>query len=102
MSPDTLHTPPPRRLRLAGIIAAIVVLAIVVAGVATRANESRNLRDWTNEQAVPSVSLVTPEGGQGGGDLNLPGRQSAPARAVCAPTVRLSAANAVHAETAPR
>ncbi|MGF6493741.1 RND family efflux transporter MFP subunit [Luteibacter sp. 621] len=81
MSPDTLHTPPPRRLRLAGIIAAIVVLAIVVAGVATRANESRNLRDWTNEQAVPSVTLVTPEGGQGGGDLNLPGRLQAYARA---------------------
>jgi RND family efflux transporter MFP subunit len=81
MSPDTIHTPPPRRLRLAGIIAAIVVLAIVVAGVATRANESRNLREWTDEQATPSVTLVTPEGGQGGGDLNLPGRLQAYARA---------------------
>jgi RND family efflux transporter MFP subunit len=81
MSPDTIHTPPPRRLRLAGIIAAIVVLAIVVAGVATRANESRNLREWTDEQATPSVNLVKPEGGQGGGDLNLPGRLQAYARA---------------------
>lgn len=81
MSPDTIHTPPPRRLRLAGIIAAIVVLAIVVAGVATRANESRNLREWTDEQATPSVTLVNPEGGQGGGDLNLPGRLQAYARA---------------------
>lgn len=81
MSPDTIHTPPPRRLRLAGIIAAIVVLAIVVAGVATRANESRNLREWTDAQAEPSVNLVTPEGGQGGGDLNLPGRLQAYARA---------------------
>jgi RND family efflux transporter, MFP subunit len=81
MSPDTIHTPPPRRLRLAGIIAAIVVLAIVVAGVATRANESRNLREWTDQQATPSVTLVTPEGGQGGGDLNLPGRLQAYARA---------------------
>lgn len=81
MSPDTIHTPQPRRLRLAGIIAAIVVLAIVVAGVATRANESHNLRQWTDEQATPSVTLVTPEGGQGGGDLNLPGRLQAYARA---------------------
>jgi RND family efflux transporter MFP subunit len=81
MSPDTIPTPQPRRLRLAGIIAAIVVLAIVVAGVATRANESRNLRDWTNEQAVPSVVLVNPQGGQGGGDLNLPGRLQAYIRA---------------------
>jgi len=81
MSPDTIHTPQPRRLRLAGIIAAIVVLAIVVAGVATRANESHKLREWTDAQATPSVTLVTPEGGQGGGDLNLPGRLQAYARA---------------------
>ena len=81
MSPDTLHTPPPRRLRLAGIIAAIVVLAIVVAGVATRANDSRQLREWTEQQAIPTVSVVTPEGGQGGGELNLPGRLAAYARA---------------------
>ncbi|URL58253.1 efflux RND transporter periplasmic adaptor subunit [Luteibacter flocculans] len=81
MSPDTLHTPPPRRLRLAGIIVAIVVLAIVVAGVATRANDSRKLREWTDQQAVPTVSVVTPEGGQGGGELNLPGRLAAYTRA---------------------
>lgn len=81
MSPETLHTPPPRRLRLAGIIAGIVVLAIVVAGVATRANDSRKLREWTDSQAVQTVNVVTPEGGQGGGDLNLPGRLQAYARA---------------------
>jgi RND family efflux transporter MFP subunit len=82
MSPDTLHTPPPpRRLRLAGIIAAIVVLAIVVAGIATRANDAHKLREWTDEQAVPSVTLVSPQGGQGGGDLDLPGRLQAFARA---------------------
>ncbi|PTR35210.1 RND family efflux transporter MFP subunit [Luteibacter sp. OK325] len=81
MSPESLHTPPPRRLRLAGIIAGIVLLAIVVAGVATRANDSRKLRDWTDEQATPTVNVVAPLGGQGGGDLNLPGRLQAYARA---------------------
>ena len=70
MSPDTMHTPPPRRLRLAGVIAAIVVLAIVVAGVATRANDSRKLRAWTDDQVVPTVNVVNPEGGQGGGERN--------------------------------
>lgn len=81
MSPDTLQIPPPRRLRLAGIIALIVVIAIVVAGVATRANDSHKLREWTDDQAVPTVSVVSPEGGQGGGDLNLPGRLQAYTRA---------------------
>ena len=81
MSPDIQQNPPPRRLRLAGIIGAIVVLAIVVAGIATRANDSRRLRAWTDDQAVPTVNVVTAEGGQGGGDLNLPGRLQAYARA---------------------
>jgi RND family efflux transporter MFP subunit len=81
MSHEPLHTPPPRRLRLAGIIAGIVVLAIVVAGVATRANDSRKLREWTDDQATPTVNVVSPQGGQGGGDLNLPGRLQAYARA---------------------
>jgi RND family efflux transporter MFP subunit len=81
MSPDTLHQPPPRRLRLAATIAAIVVIAIVVAGVATRANDSRKLRDWTDAQAVPTVHVVSPESGHGGGELDLPGRLQAYARA---------------------
>ena len=81
MSPDTPHTRPPRRLRLAGIIALIVVLAIVVAGVATRTNDARTLRVWTDDQAMPTVQLVTPEAGQGDSALNLPGRLQAYARA---------------------
>ncbi|MEX1827998.1 efflux RND transporter periplasmic adaptor subunit [Luteibacter sp. CQ10] len=81
MSSDNLHRPSPRRLRLVGIIAGIVVLAVVVAGVATRANDARKLRAWTDDQAVPTVNLVHPEGNQGGGDLHLPARLQAFARA---------------------
>lgn len=81
MSSESLHTPPPRRLRLAGIIAGIVILAIVVAGVATRANDARKLRVWTDDQATPTVNVVSPQNGQAGGDLNLPGRLQAYARA---------------------
>ena len=69
MSPDTLHQPPPRRLRLAATIGAIVVIAIVVAGVATRANDSRKLRDCSVAQAVPTVNLVSPASG-----VTCPGR----------------------------
>ncbi|UPG86130.1 efflux RND transporter periplasmic adaptor subunit [Luteibacter aegosomatis] len=81
MSSDNLHRPSSRRLRLVGIIAGIVVLAVVVAGVATRANDARKLREWTDDQAVPTVNLVHPEGNQGGGDLQLPARLQAFARA---------------------
>ncbi|MBB4128099.1 RND family efflux transporter MFP subunit [Xanthomonas translucens] len=81
MSPDTPHTPPLRRLRLVGVIALIVILAIVVAGIATRVNDARALRVWTDEQATPTVQLVTPETSQGDNELNLPGRLQAYARA---------------------
>ncbi|MCI2244821.1 efflux RND transporter periplasmic adaptor subunit [Xanthomonas sp. PPL568] len=81
MSPDQSSPVPPRRLRLAALIAAIVVLAIVVAGVATRAGDARRLRTWTADQAVPTVAVVAPQTAQGDGVLNLPGRLEAYARA---------------------
>ncbi|MET0550529.1 MAG: efflux RND transporter periplasmic adaptor subunit [Xanthomonas sp.] len=81
MSPDQSIPVPPRRLRLAALIASIVVLAIVVAGVATRAGDARRLRAWTADQAVPTVAVVAPDTDQGSGVLNLPGRLEAYARA---------------------
>ncbi|MBB5941500.1 efflux RND transporter periplasmic adaptor subunit [Xanthomonas sp. 3307] len=81
MSPDLSPPVSPRRLRLAGVIASIVVLAIVVAGIATRAGDARRLRAWTDDQAVPTVTVVAPETDQGAGVLNLPGRLEAYARA---------------------
>ncbi|MDQ1094493.1 RND family efflux transporter MFP subunit [Xanthomonas sacchari] len=81
MSPDQSSPIPPRRLRLAALIASIVVLAIVVAGVATRAGDARRLRAWTDDQAVPTVAVVAPDTNQGSGVLNLPGRLEAYARA---------------------
>lgn len=81
MLPDQSSPIPPRRLRLAALIASIVVLAIVVAGVATRAGDARRLRAWTEDQAVPTVAVVAPDTSQGSGVLNLPGRLEAYARA---------------------
>ncbi|MBB3226268.1 RND family efflux transporter MFP subunit [Luteibacter sp. Sphag1AF] len=84
MSSDSFQSPSPtprRRLRVAGIIAAIVILAIVVAGVATRANDARTISKWTDEQATPTVAVVEPESGDKGHDLQLPGRLEAYARA---------------------
>ena len=45
-----------RRLRLAGVIVAIVAIVIVVHGVLTRASENSRLRDWTDAQALPTVA----------------------------------------------
>lgn len=83
-SHNTLHAAnpvPPHRLRRAGIIGAVVVIAVVVTGVASRANDARKLKDWTEQQAVPTVSVVPVERSEAGATLDLPGRLEAYARA---------------------
>ena len=84
MSSNTPHNPRPvpvHRLRRAGIIGAVVVVAVVATGVVTRANDARKLKDWTEQQAVPTVSVVPVERSAAGAALDLPGRLEAYARA---------------------
>jgi len=70
-----------RTLRISGIVTVIVAIAIVVTGVTTRANNNKNLKEWTDKQAVPTVSVNPPGGAGDGSSLELPGRFEAYARA---------------------
>ncbi|GAB7526611.1 efflux RND transporter periplasmic adaptor subunit [Paraburkholderia sp. 2C] len=54
-----------------GAAAAVVILAT---GTAVRARNSRELKDWTETQAIPTVTVITPAPPASGGALNLPGR----------------------------
>jgi RND family efflux transporter MFP subunit len=79
---NTSGAPPSRRaLRLGAVIAAGLALLVVVGGLITRAEESAQLRDWTDAQAVPTVAVAIPGDAAAGGALNLPGRLEAYARA---------------------
>lgn len=69
------------KLRLSGVVAILVAAAIVVVGITTRASNQEKLKDWTNEQAIPSVSVVVPDGQGAGSVLALPGRFEAYVRA---------------------
>ena len=82
MPPDTsVPNGALRQLRLAGIVAAVIVLIIVVAGLSLRASDNEQLRNWTEEQAIPSVVILKP-GKQGDTPtLDLPGRLEAYSRA---------------------
>jgi RND family efflux transporter MFP subunit len=60
------------RLKLAGGIAAVVAVAIVGTGIATRASSEQKLSKWTADQATPSVSLIHPQTAAAGGALRLP------------------------------
>jgi RND family efflux transporter MFP subunit len=69
--------PSPRRLRIAGLVAVVLIVVVVAAGVVTRISEAHQLKRWTEAQLVPTVSVVSPEADQGGSTLDLPGRVEA-------------------------
>ncbi len=66
-----------RRLRIAGIVVACAAAVIVVSGLATRLYADRSVARWTADQAVPTVSIVTPTLAGGSGTLVLPGKLAA-------------------------
>ncbi len=70
-----------RRLRLTGVVAAVVAVVIVVYGIATRASENSRLHDWTEAQALPTVAIISPSAGANSNGLELPGRFEAYTRA---------------------
>jgi RND family efflux transporter MFP subunit len=62
-----------RRLKRGGIIAACVLVLVLVVGAGWRLVEARDLKTWTQEADVPTVSLVSPKGGAKNQALVLPG-----------------------------
>jgi RND family efflux transporter MFP subunit len=70
-------TPSPRRLRLAAVIGAVLFGSIVVIGVATRLSDARSLRQWTDEQSIPTVVISEPESANGSSPLELPAQMDA-------------------------
>ncbi len=69
---DILAHRRPRGLRLAGFVLAVVALAVAAIGVTMRLRDNRDTRQWTEEQAVTPVQLITLKGASGG-DFTLPG-----------------------------
>ena len=76
-SNSTFPTPKPpsrRGVRIAGVIALVVIVVVVILGLATRVFEAKHLKTWTDEQNVPTVNVATPEQKGAGTPLQLPGR----------------------------
>jgi RND family efflux transporter MFP subunit len=68
---------PRRRLRLAGIVAVLVVIGVIAAGIGIRASDASHLKTWTDDQAVPTVNIIQPVREAKGPTLNLPSRLEA-------------------------
>jgi RND family efflux transporter MFP subunit len=83
MSPHDQSTTRPdlHRLRVAGVCFLILIVAILVYGVVSRAAQNSRIHDLTEAQAVPNVAVVAPSSVENHTGLELPGRLEAFIRA---------------------
>jgi RND family efflux transporter MFP subunit len=82
MSPDSAVPATSRRkLRIAGVVLAVIAVAVAVAGIVTRAADNSRLRDRAEAQSVPTVAVISPGNSGDAGALELPGRLEAYSRA---------------------
>jgi RND family efflux transporter MFP subunit len=80
--PDPRSVPPtPRHLRLVGILFVILVVVVVTYGLVSRAAQNSRLSSLTDEEAIPTVSVATPQNAENRSGLDLPGRLEAYIRA---------------------
>jgi RND family efflux transporter MFP subunit len=73
MSSQPAKTPRRRRLLMVGIIALVAAGAVATNGLISRARTKQSLVQWTNAQAIPSVTLAKLVRGGSGQNLILPG-----------------------------
>ncbi len=64
---------PPRNLRRIGLVAAAAAIVISVFGILQRRGHEAEVAQWTQEQAIPTVAVVTPRQGASAERLVLPG-----------------------------
>ena len=64
---------PPQNLRRLGLIALAAALVIAVVGILLRHGHESDVKQWTQERAVPTVAVISPQPGSTGEALVLPG-----------------------------
>ena len=70
------HRPMPW-LKPAGLAAAVLAVVVVAVGLVSRGMASQGLKSWTDAQAIPTVSVIRPDGVGGDQTLVLPGQVQA-------------------------
>jgi RND family efflux transporter MFP subunit len=72
---------PRRGLAIVGIAGLLVVALVVASGLWTRNVSQAKLKEWTDTQSIPVVSVISPATNSNKSSLDLPGRLEAYARA---------------------
>jgi membrane fusion protein (multidrug efflux system) len=70
-----------RKLGIFGVVALIVAGLIVATGIRAREQSDTKLKEWTDDQAIPTVAVALPDAKALKGTLDLPGRLEAYYRA---------------------
>ena len=86
MQTDQTSSPAPKRVSRRGLtisaVASLLVVVLVVGnGITSRSASNARLKETTEAQAVPPVSVITADSGGNKSSLDLPGRLEANARA---------------------
>jgi RND family efflux transporter MFP subunit len=68
-------------LGILAVVAGAAAVLVVVTGIRAREDSSVKLRDWTDEQAIPTVAVVLPDARALSATIDLPGRLEAYYRA---------------------
>ena len=71
--PPHATAPPPRNLRRVGLIAVVAAIVIAVFGILQRRGHEAEVAQWTQDQAIPTVAVITPKVGPATQRLVLPG-----------------------------
>ena len=70
-----------RKLGIFGVVAGIVLVLVVITGIRAREESGSKLKEWTDNQAIPSVAVALPNARALNPTLDLPGRLEAYYRA---------------------
>ncbi|MGA2053893.1 MAG: efflux RND transporter periplasmic adaptor subunit [Bradyrhizobium sp.] len=81
MSTDARPTVSRRKLGIFGVIAVVGALTLVVTGIRAREDSDIKLKEWTDDQSVPSVAVIYANPGALTSTIDLPGRLEAYYRA---------------------
>ncbi len=80
--PTETRTPVSRRkLGIFGLLAGIAAVLVVITGIRAREDSDTKLKEWTDNQAIPTVAVVLPDGKVLNATIDLPGRLEAYYRA---------------------
>src|ERR1700722_20167739 len=70
-----------RKLGIFGVLAGLAAVLVVVTGIRAREDASAKLREWTDDQAIPTGAVVVPDARALSPTFDLPGRLEAYYRA---------------------